>query len=51
MIYLELSTSDEKNYIERLYKSFATGRDFELFLNHFFEEDWLSRGCNNKICW
>lgn len=33
MLYLELSTSDEKDYIERLYKSFATGRDFELFLN------------------
>ena len=38
MIYLELSTSDEKNYIERLYKSFATGRDFELFLNHFLKK-------------
>ena len=38
MIYLELSTSDEKNYIERLYKSFATGKDFELFLNHFLKK-------------
>lgn len=38
MIYLELSTSDEKNYIEGLYKSFATGRDFELFLNHFLKK-------------
>lgn len=37
MIYLELSKSDEKNYIEKLYKSFETGRDFELFLNHFLK--------------
>lgn len=38
MLYLELTTSDEKNYIERLYKSFTTGRDFELFLNHFLKK-------------
>ena len=31
MKYLELSTTDEKNYIEKFYKSFETGRDFELF--------------------
>lgn len=37
MIYLELSKSDENNYIEKLYKSFETGRDFELFLNHFLK--------------
>lgn len=38
MIFLELSTSEERNYIEKLYKSFATGRDFELFLNHFLRK-------------
>lgn len=38
MIYLELSTSDERACIERLYKSFETGRDFELFLNYFLKE-------------
>ncbi len=38
MIYLELSSSEEKNYIDKLYQSFATGRDFELFLNHFLKE-------------
>lgn len=38
MIYLELSASEEKYYIEKLYQSFATGRDFELFLNHFLKE-------------
>lgn len=37
MIYLELSASEEKNYIDKLYQSFATGRDFELFLNHFLK--------------
>lgn len=38
MIYLELSASDEIDCIERLYKSFETGRDFELFLNYFLKE-------------
>lgn len=38
MIYLELSASDERDCIERLYKSFETGRDFELFLNYFLKE-------------
>ena len=31
MVYLELSANEEKNYIDKLYKSFTTGRDFELF--------------------
>ena len=35
MIYLELSATEEKNYIDKLYQSFTTGRDFELFLNYF----------------
>lgn len=38
MTYLELSASEEKAYIEKLYKSFSTGRDFELFLNYFLKE-------------
>ena len=38
VIYLELSATEEKNYIDKLYQSFATGRDFELFLNHFLKE-------------
>ncbi len=38
MTYLELSVSEEKNYIDKLYQSFVTGRDFELFLNYFFKE-------------
>ena len=38
MTYLELSALEEKNYIDKLYQSFATGRDFELFLNHFLKE-------------
>lgn len=37
MTYLELSPSDEKDYIEKFYNSFKTGRDFELFLNHFLK--------------
>ena len=37
MIYLELSASERKNYIDRLYQSFATGMDFELFLNHYLK--------------
>ncbi len=37
MIYLELSMSEEKNYIDKLYSSFSTGRDFELFLNYFLK--------------
>lgn len=35
MIYLELSESEEKSYLESFYNSFETGRDFELFLNYF----------------
>ena len=38
MIYLELSATEEKNYIDKLYQSFTTGRDFELFLNYFLKE-------------
>ena len=38
MIYLELSATEEKNYIGKLYQSFTTGRDFELFLNYFLKE-------------
>lgn len=38
MIYLELSANEEKNYIDKLYQSFTTGRDFELFLNYFLKE-------------
>jgi len=38
MMYLELSPSEEKNYIEKLYQSFATGRDFEIFLNYFLKK-------------
>ena len=34
-MYLELSPSEERAYIAELYNSFATGREFELFLNHF----------------
>lgn len=37
MTYLELSPSDEKDYIEKFYNSFKTGRDFELFLNYFLK--------------
>ena len=37
MVYLELSASEEKAYLEKFYKSFATGRDFELFLNYFLK--------------
>ena len=37
-MYLELSPSEEKNYIEKLYQSFATGRDFEVFLNYFLKK-------------
>lgn len=38
MVYLELSATEEKEYIDKLYQSFATGRDFELFLNHFLKK-------------
>lgn len=38
MTYLGLSTSEEKNYIDKLYGSFYTGREFELFLNHFLKK-------------
>ena len=38
MAYLELSASEEKDYINRLYSSFSTGRAFELFLNHFLQK-------------
>lgn len=38
MCYLELSATEEKNYIDKLYQSFTTGREFELFLNHFLKE-------------
>ena len=38
MVYLELSANEEKNYIDKLYQSFTTGRDFELFLNYFLKE-------------
>lgn len=38
MTYLELEELEEKAYIEELYKSFATGRDFELFLNFFLNK-------------
>lgn len=37
MTCLELSPSDEKDYIEKFYNSFKTGRDFELFLNYFLK--------------
>lgn len=37
MTYLELSPLEEKDYIEKLYSSFSTGRDFELFLNYFLK--------------
>lgn len=35
MVYLDLSVSEKKNYIDKFYQSFITGRDFELFLNYF----------------
>ena len=38
MVYLELSANEEKNYIDKLYQSFTTGRDFELFLNYVLKE-------------
>lgn len=37
MDYLELKPNEEKQYIQKLYDSFDTGRDFELFLNHFLQ--------------
>lgn len=36
MEYIEL-TKEEKDYIQQLYHAFATGRDFELFLNYFLK--------------
>lgn len=38
MDYLELKPDEEKQYIQKLYDSFDTGRDFELFLNHFLQK-------------
>lgn len=37
MEYLELTKEEEKDYIQQLYHAFATGRDFELFLNYFLK--------------
>lgn len=46
MEYLELTKEEEKDYIQQLYHAFATGRDFELFLNYFLKRIGFQEVCN-----